>query len=136
MRAFSFLVGLLFLTVRSLVAANPQSAAPVWSMNATIIEACSCPMFRQCYFNDKPAGHGEHAGHSHGEGGEHFFKFNNAYRVNHGHYGGTKMDGAKFWIAGDLGGDFSKRQMDLATLTFDPAGTPTQTEGIKTSDNH
>ena len=33
------------------------AAAPEWSMNATIIEACSCPMFCQCYFNMEPAAH-------------------------------------------------------------------------------
>ena len=100
-------------------------------MNASIIEACSCPMFCQCYFNDKPAGHGEHAGHSHGDGGEHFCKFNNAFKVNHGSYGETKLDGAKFWVAGDLGGDFSKGQMDWATVTFDSSVTPAQRDGIK-----
>lgn len=51
------------------------AAASDWKMNATIIEACSCPMFCQCYFNTKPAGHGEH-------GTTHFCKFNNAYKIN------------------------------------------------------
>jgi len=37
--------------------AEEPKAAPEWSMNATIIEACSCPMFCQCYFNTEPAGH-------------------------------------------------------------------------------
>ena len=32
-----------------------STEAPKWSMNATIIEACSCPMFCQCYFNSMPA---------------------------------------------------------------------------------
>jgi hypothetical protein len=64
-------------------------------MDASIIEARSCPMFCQCYFNTKPAAHNEHAGHSHGEGGEHFCKFNNAFKINHGHYGTTKLSGAK-----------------------------------------
>src|SRR5436309_4159368 len=118
------------------LAAQGKSAATgkgmEWAMNATIIEACSCPMFCQCYFNTQPAAHGEHAvGHSHGEGGEHFCKFNNAYKVNHGSYGSTKLDGAKFWVAGDLGGDFSKGQMDWAVLTFDPSVTPAQRDGIK-----
>src|SRR5688572_33147711 len=49
-----------------------------WDFNATIIEACSCPMFCQCYFNAKPASHHGHAG----GGGEHFCKFNNAFKVN------------------------------------------------------
>ena len=41
-------------------AADTPQAAPEWSMNATIIEACSCPMFCQCYFGPEPAAH--HAG--------------------------------------------------------------------------
>ncbi len=105
------------------------SEAPKWSMNASIIEACSCPMFCQCYFNDKPAAHG-HAGHAgHGEG-EHFCRFNNAFKVNKGHYGAVKLDGAQFWVAGDLGGDFSSGKMDWAVVTFDKATTPEQREAI------
>src|SRR5439155_4924945 len=83
----------------------------------------------QCYFNTEPAAHaeGEHAGHG---GGKHYCKFNNAIRVNHGNYGATKLDGAKFWVSGDLGGDFSKGQMDWAVLTFDPSVTKAQRDGI------
>src|SRR5438874_11235522 len=118
------------------LAANPaagtqvKSSGPQWAMNASIIEACSCPMFCQCYFNTEPAAHaeGEHAGHG---GGKHYCKFNNAIRVNHGNYGATKLDGAKFWVSGDLGGDFSKGQMDWAVLTFDPSVTPAQRDGLK-----
>jgi len=129
MRIVSLTLSVLFLTARLGISA--ESAAPDWSMNASIIEACSCPMFCQCYFNTQPAAHNGHAGHSHGEGGEHFCKFNNAFNVNHGSYGNTKLDGARFWVAGDLGGDFSKGQMDWAALTFDPSVTPEQREGIK-----
>ena len=113
-------------------AANRQSPGEKdWAMNATIIEACSCPMFCQCYFDTKPAAHGgEHAAHG-GAGGEHYCKFNNAYKVNKGHYGDTKLDGAKFWVGGDLGDDFSDGKMNWAALTFDPAVTPQQREGIK-----
>jgi hypothetical protein len=116
--------------VRAWGADAPPAAppAPAWSMNATIIEACSCPMFCQCYFDTKPAAHGAHAAHG---GGEHFCKFNNAYKVNKGEYGGVSLDGAKFWLFGDLGGDFSKGQMDWAVLTFDPSVKPEQREGIK-----
>jgi hypothetical protein len=134
MRVFGLVFSVLFLTARAGISA--ESATSAWSMNATIIEACSCPMFCQCYFNTQPAAHSGHAGHSHGEGGEHFCKFNNAFKVNHGKYGKTKLDGAKFWVAGDLGGDFSKGQMDWAVLTFDPSVTPEQREGIKTILGH
>ena len=136
MRVFCLVVSILFLTARAGVLAKPDTATPEWSMNASIIEACSCPMFCQCYFNDKPAAHGEHTGHSHGGGGEHFCKFNNAFKINKGTYGETKLDGAKFWVAGDLGGDFSKGQMDWAVLTFDPSVTPAQRDGIKTILGH
>jgi hypothetical protein len=102
--------------------------SPDWSMNATIIEACSCPMFCQCYFNTKPAGH---AGHSNQHtGGEHFCRFNNAFKVNRGNFGAVKLDNAKFWVAGDLGGDFSMGQMDWAVVTFDPSVTKEQRDGI------
>jgi hypothetical protein len=90
-------------------------------------------MFCQCYFDHKPASHADHegmAGMNHG--GEHAFcKFNNAYRVNKGSYGGVKLDGAKFWLAGDLGAEFADGEMDWAVLHFDPSVTPEQREGIK-----
>jgi uncharacterized protein DUF1326 len=99
----------------------------VWHMNATIIEACSCPMFCQCYFNSAPSG--EHG--MHGEGG-HYCKFNNAFRINKGSYGPVALDGAKFWVAGDLGGDFSKGMMDWAVVTFDRATSKEQRDAIAT----
>jgi len=95
-----------------------------WALNATVIEACTCPMFCQCYFASEPAGH-QHSGQT-----EHFCRFNNAYRVNKGNYGATKLDGAKFWISGDLGGDFSHGQMDWAVVTFDKAMTKEQRDGV------
>src|SRR5207237_3762594 len=57
-------------------ASADPSAATDWAMNATIIEACSCPMFCQCYFSTEPAGHASgHEGHAgHGEGAEHYCK--------------------------------------------------------------
>jgi hypothetical protein len=96
-------------------------------MNATIIEACSCPMFCQCYFNTKPAAHAGHDGHGQGQ---HFCKFNNVFRVNRGSYGSTRLDGAKFWVAGDLGSDLSMGQFDWAVVTFDAAVTKDQRDGI------
>jgi len=112
------------------------AASPAWAMNATVIEACSCPMFCQCYFNAEPANHagGGHAaaGHEgHGAGGaKHFCKANNAYRINKGHYGATNLDGAKFWIAADLGDDFSDGEMEWAVLYFDKKLTAEQKAGI------
>jgi hypothetical protein len=127
--------GLLLLTLAIASSSSSQMTAPKqsmpakagdWDFNATIIEACSCPMFCQCYFNMQPASHHGHAG----GGSEHFCKFNNAFKVNKGQAGGVKLDGAKFWVAGDLGGDFSKGQMDWAVLTFDPSVTKDQRDAI------
>ena len=112
------------------LASGAGTDAKDWTFKATIIEACSCPMFCQCYFNSEPAGGG---GHMHGDMAamDHFCKFNNAYQVEKGSYGGVKLDGAKFWIAGDLGAEFSDGEMDWAVLTFDPAVTKEQREGIQ-----
>lgn len=115
------------LSAPAVSSAAGTSAAKDWSLNATIIEACSCPMFCQCYFNSKPSAHAAHEGH----GEEHFCRFNNAFQVNKGTYGNVKLDGAKFWVAGDLGGEFSGGEMDWAVLTFDPKVTPEQREGIQ-----
>jgi hypothetical protein len=102
------------------------TTSPEWSMNATAIEACSCPMFCPCYFNKEPAGH-----HDHGTGGEeHYCRANLAYKINKGKYGSVNLDGAKFWIVSDLGADFSKGQMDWAVVYFDKPLTKDQREGI------
>ncbi|MGH9379432.1 MAG: DUF1326 domain-containing protein [Thermoanaerobaculia bacterium] len=103
--------------------AGTGGEAADWAMNTTIIEACSCPMFCQCYFNTEPA---EHA---HG-GGEHFCRFNNAFYVNRGHHGKTDLGGAKFWIAGDLGAEFGDGTMDWAVLHFDPQVSEAQRTGV------
>jgi hypothetical protein len=117
----------LSLALLSLFLAAPALAKdPVWSMNATAIEACSCPMFCQCYFNTGPASHAM-AGMEHSE---HYCKFNNAYKVNKGSYGSTNLTGAKFWIYGDLGDDFSQGQMNWAVVTFDKATSKEQREAI------
>jgi len=100
-----------------------------WAFNGTIIEACSCPMFCQCYFASKPADHGPGCSMG-GEPGS-YCRGNNAFRTNSGHYGKVKLDGAKFWLAVDLGGDFSKGEMQWAILTFDPSVTKEQREGIR-----
>jgi uncharacterized protein DUF1326 len=105
--------------------AAPAAGASDWAVNATVIEACSCPMFCQCYFNDKPAGHHTAQGH------QHFCKGNLAWRINSGHYGNLKLDGVKFWLAGDLGGDFKTGQGEWAVLTHERAATPQQREAVR-----
>ncbi len=116
-------IATVLISALALVASGDTGAKP-WKLNATIIEACTCPMFCQCYFNSHPAGH-------HEQGGEkHFCKFNNAFKVNRGSYGSVKLDGAKFWVSGDLGSDFSGGEMDWAVVTFDKATTKEQREAI------
>src|SRR5258708_21196310 len=73
--------------VLALLAMSTTDTKPDWALNATTIEACSCPMFCQCYFNPKPAA----ADHEHGTAA-HYCLFNNAYKVNHGHYGSTRSE--------------------------------------------
>src|SRR6202050_3896637 len=111
--------------VLALVAVNTSDRAhPDWALNAPTIEACSCPMFCQCYFNTKPAAHHEHGTAAH------YCQFNNAYKVNHGHYGPGNLEGAKFWITGDLGADFSQGNTDWALVTFDKAMTKEQQSAL------
>jgi hypothetical protein len=118
--------GLVAVAGAAVLQGAPPATTADWAMNATVIEACSCPMFCQCYFNTKPAGHEGHAGH----GANHFCRANNAYKINSGHHGATKLDGAKFWIATDLGGDFSQGQLDWAVLYMDKTLTQAQRDAI------
>ena len=110
--------------------AYSSAEAPSWHMNATIIEACSCPMFCQCYFNSRPAGPGCCSKPDDPLLETRYCRFNNAFKVNRGVHEGTKLDGAKFWVAGDLGADFSDGQMGWATVHFDPSVTKKQRDGI------
>ena len=110
-------------------AGQPQGADSDWSLNATIIEACSCPNPCPCNFNSaKPAAHNGHEGH----GATYFCRFNRAFKVNNGNFGTTKLDGLKFWMAGDLGGDFSHDQADWGVLNFEPSVTKDQRDAIRT----
>ena len=121
---------------RAAVSASGQAPSS-WNLNATIIEACSCPMFCQCYFNAQPASHpGCCPPGTDPKDAPRYCRFNNAFKVNKGSYGSTKLDGAKFWVAGDLGGDFSKGEMNWAVVHFDPAVTREQRDGITAALTH
>src|SRR5262249_14036316 len=76
----------------------------------------------------KPAGHSGHQ--DHGTEPEHYCRFNRAFRVNKGSFGATRLDNIKFWMAGDLGGDFSTGQMDWAVVTFEPGVKNDQRDAI------
>src|SRR5215475_9230184 len=130
-RRFPGVQGLMMLALAVLgtssAKAEQQNDQTDWSFNATIIEACSCPMFCPCYFNTTPATH--HEGHD-GKA-EHFCRFNRAFRINQGHYGEATLDGVKFWMAGDLGGDFSHDQVDWGVFSFEPSTTKQQRDAIR-----
>jgi hypothetical protein len=116
----------------TLCMAADQTKSESWSFNASIIEACSCQMFCQCYFSTKPSAHAGHEGMAE----EHYCRANNVFKVNKGMYGKTKLDGAKFWIAMDLGDDFSDGTMKWAVIHFDPSVTKEQRDGIVVAINH
>jgi hypothetical protein len=104
--------GLMLCSGRPLRAAGDKT----WAIKADYIEACSCSLFCSCYFNTGP------------EGGS-MCEFNNAVKIAEGHVGDVKVDGAKFWLSGDLGGDFTKG-MKSAVITLEPNTTKEQEKAI------
>ena len=55
---------LILVTMIGLLAISAgHTAAPDWAINATAIEACSCPHFCMCYFNSHPAAHHDNGNH-------------------------------------------------------------------------
>jgi hypothetical protein len=98
-----------------------------WAMNATIIDGCSCRMLCPCIFGS-PATVGSAATHEHA--GHRSCYFNAAFRVNNGHHGKVRLDGLKFWFAGDKG------DARIVELTFEPSATEEQREGIRVFMSH
>ena len=104
-------------------AAQNKAAKPDFDITASYIESCSCDMFCPCYFNTHATQHmgtGEH----HAE--EHFCRANLVLKVDKGHYKNTKLDGAKVWLATDLGSDWSTGKDSWAVLNYDSSVTPEQ----------
>jgi Protein of unknown function (DUF1326) len=98
--------------------AQEKSSKPDFDMTASYIEACSCDMFCPCYFNTHSTNHmgmGEH------HMDEHFCRANLVLKVDKGYYKDTKLDGAKVWIATDLGSDWSTGKDSWRVVNFDPA---------------
>ena len=137
MRRFIYGIALALFCSAPLFAADQPAPTPDFSANLTIIEACSCPMFCQCYFNTSPATHtssgttgmSDMSGMAGMDMNMTYCKANNAYRINKGHYGKVSLDGAKFWFAGDLGDDFTKGGK-WGRLIFDRSLTQEQRDGI------
>ena len=81
--------------VASIHAQTLPTGAPVdWAVNTTIIDGCSCRLLCPCIFGS-PATVGSAATHEHA--GRRSCYFNQAFRVNKGHYGTVRLDGLKFW---------------------------------------
>jgi hypothetical protein len=99
--------------------AAPQSKAaakPDFDITASYIEACSCDMFCPCYYNTRSTHHHD---------GE-YCRANLVLRTDKGYYKDTKLDGAKVWVATDLGSDWSSGKDSWVVIHYDPAVTPAQ----------
>src|SRR4030081_3676147 len=96
--------------------AQEKSSKPDFDMTASYIEACSCDMFCPCYFNTHSTNHmDEH------QMDVHFCRANLVLKVDKGYYKDTKLDGAKVWIATDLGSDWSTGKDSWLVVNFDPS---------------
>jgi hypothetical protein len=95
---------------------DKSSAKPDFDMTASYIEACSCDMFCPCYFNTHATMHE----------GKHFCKANLVFKVDKGYYKNTKLDGAKVWLASDLGSDWSTGADSWTVNIYDPSVTQEQ----------
>jgi len=123
-RIFGLFVLVCLVAVTALISSGkPQDkkdAKPDFDITATYIEACSCDMFCPCYFNTHSTAH-------HGEKmEEHFCRANLVLKVDKGYYKTTKLDGAKVWIATDLGSEWSTGKDSWAVANFDPTVTSEQ----------
>jgi hypothetical protein len=119
--------------VAAVLVASAPSHAPAkeasvdWAVNTTIIDGCSCRMLCPCIFGS-PATVGKAATHEHA--GHRACHFNAAFRVNEGHHGPVRLDGLKFWFAGDKG------DARTVELTFEPSATQVQREAIRVFLSH
>ncbi|MBK7973715.1 MAG: DUF1326 domain-containing protein [Deltaproteobacteria bacterium] len=90
-----------------------------WNMDASVIEASSCPMF------------GEHwVGAPRAESAPTACRFTRAFHVNRGKYGEVGLEGATFWMAGELQADPARGGGSWAVVTFDGATSAAQRGGI------
>jgi hypothetical protein len=95
---------------------DKPAAKPDFELTASYIEACSCDMFCPCYFNTRSTHH---------HNGE-YCRANLVLRADKGYYKDTKLDGAKVWMATDLGSDWSTGKDSWQVIHYDPSVTPEQ----------
>jgi len=106
--------GLVLALAVSLAAAPEESS---WRMKADYVEACSCHLFCQCYFNK----HGEHP----------MCEFNMAVTVREGHSGNVDLRNAKYWLTGDIGDKWgTEKQGTWVVVSFDPKTTKEQRDAL------
>jgi hypothetical protein len=125
MRIYSVVATILIASV--LAHALAKKGSVDWAVNATIIDGCSCRLLCPCIFGS-PATVGSAATHEHK--GHRACYFNQAFRVNKGHYGKVRLDGLKFWFAGDKG------DAKTVELTFEPSATQEQRAAIRVFMSH
>src|SRR5712671_6039913 len=89
---------------------SKAAAKPDFDITASYIEACSCDMFCPCYYNTRSTHHHD---------GE-YCRANLVLRTDKGYYKETKLDGAKVWLATDLGSDWSTGKDSWLVVNFDP----------------
>jgi hypothetical protein len=123
----SAMIGFLF-SSGSAAAQESATSEPDWSVTMTVMETCSCPVFCQCFFTGKPPV--DCAMNMGGNDTMTFCRFNQAYRVNHGHFGSISLDGAMFWFAGDAGDDFAHPKLPWGVLLFDSSLTMEQRSAL------
>src|ERR1700736_6966350 len=105
----SVILALIYFT--SSAAEKPAAAKPDFDITGSFIEAYSCDMFCPCYFNTRSTHHHD---------GE-FCRANLVLRTDKGYYKDTKLDGAKVWLAADLGSDWSTGKDSWLVMNFDPS---------------
>jgi Protein of unknown function (DUF1326) len=106
--------GLVLALAASLAAAPGESS---WRMKADYVEACSCHLFCQCYFNK----HAEHP----------MCEFNMAVTVREGHSGNVDLANAKYWLTGDIGDKWgTEKKGTWVVVSFDPKTTKEQRDAL------
>ena len=113
-------VALVFFSTRA-QEKSASAAKPDFDITASYIEACSCDMFCPCYFNTRST---HHMDEHHMEA--HYCRANLVLKVDKGYYKDTKLDGAKVWVATDLGSEWSTGADSWAVVNYDPGVTPEQ----------
>src|SRR5258708_32959016 len=93
---------------------DKAAAKPDFDITASYIEACSCDMFCPCYFNTRSTHHHE---------GD-YCRANLVLRTDKGYYKDTKLDGAKVWVAPDLGSDRTTCKHSSRVIHYPPPLTP------------